>query len=56
MTAKDKEQSWEPSWVQCEDCDDFWCEQHDAHAADCTCPAIEEWIEHDSWPYKEDPL
>ena len=47
------EQSWEPCWVECPDCDDFWCEQHGEHAADCACPPTDDWVEHDSWPYKE---
>ena len=31
-------------WVRCEMCEDFWCTQHEEHAADCPCPPIEEWV------------
>lgn len=48
------EQVWEPCWVSCPDCGDFICTQHNnEHVADCDCPPIDEWAEHDVWPYKE---
>lgn len=38
-------------WVECPDCDEFWCLTHDTHVADCPCPPIEEWAEQGLWPY-----
>lgn len=48
-------QKWIPSWVKCPDCDEYFCEQHQEHAADCDCPSVDEWADHDVWPYKDDP-
>jgi hypothetical protein len=35
-------------WIECPDCDEFWCLRHEMHASECPCPPIEEW---DSDPY-----
>jgi DNA (cytosine-5)-methyltransferase 1 len=35
-------------WVRCSCCDEWWCNIHEAHAADCPCPHVEEW---DTDPY-----
>ena len=48
-------QLWIPSWVKCPDCDEYFCEQHQEHASDCDCPSVDEWADHDVWPYKDDP-
>jgi hypothetical protein len=48
-------QKWVPSWIECPDCDELFCVQHQEHAHDCDCPSIDEWAEHDVWPYKEQP-
>ena len=40
-----------PAWVQCGMCEDFMCNIHDKHVADCDCPGIDEW--GDVWPYDE---
>jgi hypothetical protein len=48
-------QKWIPCWIPCPDgCDDHYCTQHEMHAADCDCPSVDEWAEHDVWPYKDD--
>ena len=26
-----------PIWVKCDDCEDYWCTHHNAHAFDCSC-------------------
>jgi hypothetical protein len=48
-------QKWVPSWIPCPDgCSDAYCVQHEQHAHECDCPSIDEWAEHDVWPYKDD--
>ena len=42
------------AWEECPDCGDFVCNIHPGeHVADCDCPAIEVWAEHDKFPYEE---
>jgi DNA (cytosine-5)-methyltransferase 1 len=41
-----------PAWERCEVCEDFLCNIHHEHAADCTCPAIDEWADQDLNPYE----
>ena len=40
-----------PAWIECPDCDDFWCALHGMHAYDCPCPSVDEWAEYDLSPY-----
>lgn len=40
-----------PAWIQCLDCDLYWCTIHNEHASDCACPEIDEWGDVD--PYQE---
>ena len=40
-----------PSWISCENCEDYWCIEHEKHVADCDCPGIEVWMENDVYPY-----
>jgi hypothetical protein len=44
-----------PIWVKCDDCDDYWCTHHNAHAFDCSCCGIECWVEAGLDPYLEIP-
>jgi len=30
----------EGQWVPCPWCDDWWCNKHEEHVADCECPAL----------------
>jgi hypothetical protein len=32
-----------PPWTPCPDCDEYWCNIHQEHAADCDCPPLDEW-------------
>lgn len=32
-----------PAWIECPDCDDYWCNLHQLHAYDCNCPPLDEW-------------
>ena len=44
------------TWTPCDCCDDYLCNYHvGQHAYDCTCPAIDQWVEYDLWPYDEEP-
>ena len=40
-----------PAWVFCEMCEDFMCNIHHEHVADCPCPEIEVWAAQDLDPY-----
>jgi DNA (cytosine-5)-methyltransferase 1 len=40
-----------PAWQPCEMCDEFICNIHHEHAFECDCPPIDEWVEHDIFPY-----
>ena len=40
-----------PAWRPCECCDEYMCDIHGEHVHDCDCPGIDEWAEHDVWPY-----
>jgi hypothetical protein len=39
-------------WTLCECCEDFWCNIHNAHAYDCSCPSIEVWCDNGTSPYE----
>ena len=41
----------EGCWVQCPDCEDYLCTEHEMHVADCPCPPIDEWAEQGLYPY-----
>lgn len=45
-----------PAWTVCPDCDDFWCNIHGEHAADCPCPSVDEWEEEGLSPYEPSAL
>jgi DNA (cytosine-5)-methyltransferase 1 len=41
-----------PAWERCSCCDDFLCSIHfGEHVADCECPPVEIWAEHQLDPY-----
>lgn len=40
-----------PAWVPCDSCDDMFCEVHQTHAWDCSCPPIDDWVEAGYDPY-----
>jgi site-specific DNA-cytosine methylase len=40
-----------PAWERCGNCEDFWCNLHHSHAADCPCPSIETWQSAGIDPY-----
>ena len=40
-----------PAWQQCDLCDEYICNLHHEHAFECECPSIDEWVEHDIFPY-----
>jgi len=42
------------AWVPCECCDEYICNAHGVHAADCECPVIETWAEDGRWPYDDE--
>jgi len=45
-----------PTWIKCPDCDEeYACTIHGGHAADCSCPGIEDWAEAGHCPY-DDPV
>jgi hypothetical protein len=33
------------AWVECYNCDEWWCNIHECHTHEggCTCPPIDEW-------------
>lgn len=33
------------AWIECPDCDDYWCRIHGEHVHDCLCPSVDEWLE-----------
>ena len=39
-------------WIQCHECGDYICQVHFMHVADCDCPVIDVWAEHDLYPYE----
>ena len=41
-----------PCWTVCEMCEDYICNIHDDHAADCPCEGVEWWEERGMWPYE----
>lgn len=41
-------------WVECIDCDEFWCNVHRKHVHDCTCPDIENLLNINIDPYLDD--
>ena len=42
------------AWAKCDMCEDYICNIHSGqHVADCDCPAIDVWAEHEKWPYSE---
>lgn len=42
-----------PAWIPCPDgCDDFLCQRHNTHTADCECPPIDDWLPDDD-PYRK---
>lgn len=43
-------------WTLCECCEDFWCNIHQAHVYDCSCPPIEVWCEQEANPYEPQPI
>lgn len=42
-----------PAWVVCEMCEDYFCNRHNMHAADCECPDLEAWAEVGDDPYRK---
>ena len=41
-----------PVWIPCPDgCDDFVCQRHRMHTADCPCPPLEDWVAAGDDPY-----
>lgn len=32
-----------PIWEPCHDCEEYVCNIHNEHAADCPCPGIDDW-------------
>lgn len=42
-----------PSWVSCPCCGDMWCNLHQTHTGECSCPSIEDWEDVD--PYSQIP-
>ena len=42
-------------WVECPDCGDFWCEEHELHAFECPCPPVEAFEAAGLDPYSEGP-
>jgi len=42
-----------PVWEPCECCDDYVCNLHDCHVADCPCPDIEAWVDKNVFPYAD---
>ena len=42
-----------PAWIQCPNCEDYWCTIHKAHAFECSCPDVYTCV-MDGWnPYVE---
>lgn len=42
-----------PAWIPCPDgCDDFTCQRHRCHTADCPCPPLDKWVERGDDPYE----
>ena len=42
-----------PAWIPCPDgCEDFFCQRHQEHTADCECPPLEDWLPGDD-PYRD---
>lgn len=39
------------AWIECDMCEDYLCQIHGEHVADCECPPIEDWDGMD--PYSE---
>lgn len=40
-------------WVTCPDCGEAWCNAHHTHVHECSCPAIEAWLDKfDEAPYE----
>ena len=44
-----------PCWDHCEMCDDFICNIHKKHVADCDCEGVEWWYDQDMDPYMTTP-
>lgn len=40
-------------WIVCDCCEDYICTIHDQHVFECDCPAIDDWVEADLFPYAE---
>jgi hypothetical protein len=38
-------------WGQCAMCDEYYCEIHREHVAECSCPGIDVWSESPHCPY-----
>lgn len=38
------------AWVECPDCEDYWCRIHGEHVYECPCPSVDEWVEDDMNP------
>ena len=47
----------EPIWVECEWCEEYWCNLHEMHAFECECPPIDEMTHYPytGEPYEEGP-
>jgi len=41
-------------WTPYPDCDDFYCNIHKEHAADCAYPSVDVWVESGLWPYENE--
>lgn len=43
-----------PVWIPCpEGCDDYFCQRHLVHTADCECPELDDWVLRGDDPYRE---
>jgi site-specific DNA-cytosine methylase len=40
-----------PIWSKCELCENYWCNIHGMHVADCDCPPVEDFTECSTYPY-----
>lgn len=38
------------AWVECPDCEEYWCRIHGEHVYECPCPSVDEWVEDDMNP------
>ena len=36
--------AWEPLWIPCKDCEDWWCTVHHLHVFECECEDLDSFI------------